>query len=258
MRFSLFFLTVLAYCAAAHSSDEDMVRLAGCTTNTNKFTGLCVAPSTCDGGIYNNLCANSPKCCVDDVQNPPFLYWRYVYVSELMAMFPTLSNVRAEALAPWFNVAIGKLMDDKKGMTKCEIIAAFAAQVGHESLSLTLFEELASGSAYENRCSDLGNCYPGDGVRFKGRGAIQITGRTNYQNAANFLNVDLISKPELLVLPSYGFQASTWFWVSKGLNQYCDGTLTGFTKLTKVINGGTNGLDDRINRWNLARQVMKC
>lgn len=73
----------------------------------------------------------------------------------------------------------------------------FLAQVGHESGSLFFTEELASGAAYEGRKS-LGNIKPGDGVRFKGRGLIQITGRNNYKAVGDDLDEDFINNPTLL------------------------------------------------------------
>src|SRR6187401_2449209 len=73
----------------------------------------------------------------------------------------------------------------------------FLAQVGHESGGLFYTEELASGTAYEGR-KKLGNTQPGDGVRFKGRGLIQVTGRSNYKNISDALGVDFIKSPTLL------------------------------------------------------------
>src|SRR5450631_4424983 len=73
----------------------------------------------------------------------------------------------------------------------------FPAQVGHESGSLFFTEELASGQAYEGR-KDLGNIQPGDGVKFKGRGLIQITGRNNYKAVSDALRTDFIINPTLL------------------------------------------------------------
>jgi len=80
--------------------------------------------------------------------------------------------------------------------------AAFIAQLAHESGSFKYVKEIASGSAYEGR-KDLGNIEPGDGVRFKGRGLIQLTGRANYKKASEFFNEDFISKPELIETPKY-------------------------------------------------------
>ncbi len=232
--------------------------ISSCKTRVSSYDGKCISQSQCDGAIFNNLCPGSSKCCVEDVNSSPWLYWRYVSRDEFKGLFPLLSDVRQNTLYPWFNSALGDLLEDKKGMETCDIIAAFSAQVGHESLDLTTFEEFASGEAYEGRCKQLGNCFPGDGVKYKGRGAIQVTGRRNYEKVSAYLSEDFINKPELLVMPSYGFQTSVWFWVSNGLNQFCSGKQQDFIDLTKKINGGVNGLEDRITKWNRAKSVMGC
>lgn len=232
--------------------------IVDCSTKNNNFNGSCVKPSNCYGGVYNNLCPSVYKCCVPDINNTPWFYSKYVSKEEFKGLFTTLSSARSETLFPWFNKAIDTVLQDKKGNENCHIIAAFSSQVGHESIDLTTFEEFASGEAYEGRCKQLGNCFTGDGVRYKGRGAIQITGRRNYQKVSSYLSEDFIKQPDLLVLPSYGFKSSVWFWVSNNLNQFCTGNSLDFLTLTKKINGGTNGLDDRISRWNRALNVLKC
>lgn len=99
-------------------------------------------------------------------------------------------------------------------------IAAFIAQVGHESGQLTYSEEIASGKAYEGR-KDLGNIQKGDGIRFKGRGLIQITGRFNYEKLSKDLNEDFINNPKLLSTPKYAVASACWFWNLKKLNNLC-------------------------------------
>jgi len=79
-------------------------------------------------------------------------------------------------------------------------------------------KEIASGAAYEYR-KDLGNIYPGDGVKFKGRGLIQITGRSNYTAAAKALGIDCINHPELLEQPEWAVKSACWWWENKGLNE---------------------------------------
>jgi predicted chitinase len=126
------------------------------------------------------------------------------------------------------------------------------AQVGHESASLVYFEELASGSAYEGR-RDLGNTQPGDGPRFKGRGPIQITGRANYTQAGAALHVDIVSNPSLAADPSVAFRLSAWWWANHGLNTIADSG--DVLAATRRINGGTNGLSDRQQRYQIARSL---
>ena len=124
-------------------------------------------------------------------------------------------------------------------------IAHFLAQVGHESLSFIYTQELASGAAYEGR-KDLGNTQKGDGVRFKGRGLIQLTGRDNYDNYGKHINVDLLKIGNEQIVsstPRYALDVSLWFWNKRRLNKYADND--DLKAITRRVNGGYNGLADR-------------
>ena len=131
--------------------------------------------------------------------------------------------------------------------------AAFLSQIGHESGQLRYVRELASGDAYEGR-KDLGNIRPGDGRRYKGRGLLQITGRTNYAICGAALGLDLIAHPELLEEPVNACRSAAWFWKARGLNELADAGEQ--VKLTKRINGGTNGLSDRLALFKVAQEVL--
>ena len=134
--------------------------------------------------------------------------------------------------------------------------AHFLAQLGHESGSLRFTAELANGAAYEGR-SDLGNTHPGDGPRFKGRGLIQITGRTNYTNYGNDRGRDYATglNPNLLATdPGVAADCSGWFWATRRLNELADND--DLLTITKRINGGTNGLEDRARRLKLAKCLL--
>ncbi|KAF0844318.1 putative chitinase [Methylovorus glucosotrophus] len=134
--------------------------------------------------------------------------------------------------------------------------AAFLAQIAHESGELRYTRELASGEAYEGRAS-LGNTEPGDGKRFKGRGLIQITGRANYKACSNALYGDeltLIKYPELLEKPKDACRSACWFWKSRGLNAPADAG--DFEKITRRINGGLNGYDDRLKYYARAKKAL--
>ncbi len=123
--------------------------------------------------------------------------------------------------------------------------AHFLAQIGHESGELRFREELASGKAYENR-KDLGNIQPGDGVRYKGRGLIQLTGRANYAeySRTSGLNKDVEANPELVATDDLlCVDVAGWFWNKRSLNAIAD--KDDLEALTRKINGGLNGLDDR-------------
>ena len=118
----------------------------------------------------------------------------------------------------------------------------FFAQLAHESGNFRYMEEIASGVAYEGR-KDLGNVNKGDGVRYKGRGPIQLTGRANYRKYGQELGIDFENNPEIVAIPSVGLLVACKFWADNGLNALADkdDVLT----ITRRINGGTNGLADR-------------
>ena len=136
--------------------------------------------------------------------------------------------------------------------------AAFLAQVAHESGSLRYVEEIASGRAYEGR-GDLGNTQPGDGIRFKGRGLIQITGRANYRacSQALFRDTRLLDRPEALEDVVAACRSAAWFWQSRKLNHLADvADDVSFRKITRAVNGGFNGLAERIAYYERAKEVL--
>jgi putative chitinase len=145
------------------------------------------------------------------------------------------------------------------GMTRYKItselrMAHFIAQLAHESASFRYAEEIASGEAYEGR-SDLGNTQPGDGRRFKGRGLIQLTGRANYTEYSRAAGVDYVAKPQLLASdPFAAVDVACWFWNSRKLNALADAD--DVKAVTRRINGGFNGLDDRIEYLSRAKAVL--
>jgi predicted chitinase len=121
-------------------------------------------------------------------------------------------------------------------------LAAFLGQCAVESAKFTTTKEFADGSQYEGR-KDLGNIKPGDGVRYKGRGFIQITGRANYTQAAKDLGIDLVNHPELAEKPDVASKVSLWYWKTR-----VQPKITNFTNtkaVTKKVNGGTNALAQR-------------
>lgn len=132
-------------------------------------------------------------------------------------------------------------------------LAMFIAQIAHESGQLLYVRELASGQAYEGRTS-LGNTEKGDGVRYKGRGLIQITGRANYAKCQAALGIPCVAHPEMLETPENASLSAAWFWKSHGLNDIAD--RGDFLQATKVINGGIYGLQERIKYWEKAKTVF--
>jgi putative chitinase len=124
--------------------------------------------------------------------------------------------------------------------------AHFLAQLGHESLALIHTEEIASGAAYEGR-ADLGNNQPGDGTLFKGRGLVQLTGRANYTRYGQAIGRDLtrdIDKARMVATdPALAVDVACWFWQTRDLNALADAD--DVKAITRRVNGGYNGLDDR-------------
>jgi putative chitinase len=171
-----------------------------------------------------------------------------------------------------------EIMPDYKIDTPIKV-AAFIAQIAHESGSFRYVREIASGQAYEGR-KDLGNINKGDGVKFKGRGLIQTTGRAEYLATSIILFGDdrLIHNPEILTVPRYAVESACLFWMKKGLNEVAaqpdDWTTTvtirrrNGTKekrtynkiqyITLRINGGQNGISERTMFFNRARKVLSC
>ena len=122
--------------------------------------------------------------------------------------------------------------------------AHFLAQCAHESGGFKWVREFASGTAYEGR-SDLGNTQKGDGVKYKGRGYIQLTGRANYTKFRGSVTDDVVSNP-ILVEQSYVAQSAAWFWKTRNFNSIAvDDSVDSLQKVTKRVNGGYNGYEER-------------
>lgn len=173
--------------------------------------------------------------------------------AQLKALMPNIPAARLADL-PHLNAAMRE-----HGITTPARVAAFVAQLGHESADLRYFEELASGAAYEGRIKYLGNTEPGDGKRYKGRGPIQLTGRANYRAAGRDLGLDLEGNPTMATDPSVGYRIAAWYWTVEGLegkkgagnlNELAD--RGDFDAITYAINGGYNGKADRDRRHTRA------
>jgi len=160
-------------------------------------------------------------------------------------------------------------------------MAAFIAQVGHESGQLTRMVENLNYSAerlqavWPNRFDAalavqvarkpeqianiayggrMGNALPGDGWKYRGRGLIQLTGASNYRAAGAALGLDLVNHPELVEQPETAALVAGWFWQSNGLNELADSGQ--FAKITRTINGGLTGQADRVALRDLAAKVL--
>ena len=142
---------------------------------------------------------------------------------------------------------------DKYNIDTLNRAAHFLGQLAHESDHFNTFEEYASGAAYEGR-RDLGNVKRGDGHRYKGRGPIQITGRFNYRKYGNILGVDLEHDPELAASSRVGTMIAGEYWHQNDLNHLAD--KDNGKQITRKINGGYNGLEDRLAKIARAKRVL--
>ncbi|WP_024645854.1 glycoside hydrolase family 19 protein [Pseudomonas syringae] len=174
-----------------------------------------------------------------------------ITTQQLLLILPNAGQ-KAGVFAPVLNTAMSKYQ-----IVTPLRIAAFIAQVGHESGQLRYVRELWGPTpqqlGYEGR-KDLGNTVAGDGSKFRGRGLIQVTGRANYADCGEALGLDLISHPELLELPQHAAMSAAWFWHRAALNTLAD--KGDFLTITKRINGGTNGLADRQALYDRALEVL--
>lgn len=158
---------------------------------------------------------------------------------QLLRAVPNLYKPRLEEFVESFNTYANAF-----GINTPLRVIHYLAQVFHESGALRYTEEIASGKAYEGR-KDLGNIYKGDGVKFKGRGYIQVTGRKNYQAYAKsgYCVGDLMKHPEWLSKSPGNQKASMWFWKTNGLNELAD--KDDIRAITRKVNGGYNGFESR-------------
>lgn len=181
----------------------------------------------------------------------------------LKLIVPGITEKKLLIYVPLLNAAF-----EKYGFNTKERICCFIAQIAHESASFFYVREIASGRAYEGR-ADLGNTSPGDGIKFKGRGLIQITGKTNYALCSQSLFKDnrLLDHPELLEDPQNAVDSAFFYWTSHKLNEVCDqaegwthkwknADYSKFQWLTIKINGGLNGLTSRFAFYKRAKEVF--
>jgi putative chitinase len=202
-----------------------------------------------------------------------------ITVEQFIEMFPKNKNPQA------WTTALNEVLPTYKIDTP-ERIASFLAQCGHESAGFTVLQENLNYSAdglnkifkkyfptpesaqpyarkpemianrvYGGRMGN-GDEASGEGYKFRGRGPIQLTGKDNYAACSDFLFQDdtLLQNPDMLLDPEYALHSACWFWWKNDLNNYADSA--DLVTMTKRINGGTIGLEDRIKHYNHAMEIF--
>lgn len=175
---------------------------------------------------------------------------------QLLQIMPTATK-RADKYLPYLNKAMAEFAISIDPVR----MAHFLAQIAHESGEMRYVKELASGKKYEGR-EDLGNTKPGYGVKYKGRGFMQLTGFANYRKYKMYCGYDVTGKPELLEQPKGATRSAAWFWQrgkSVDLNHVADGddgrnSYEICRQITKHINGRYNGIE---SRWAYTQKALK-
>ena len=180
---------------------------------------------------------------------------RPITLEQLQAIYREAPRERLQRWLPFLNNTM-----EKYQINTAQRQRMFLAQIGHETGRLQWVREIWGPTPQQLRYEGtdlarrLGNTQPGDGKRYMGRGLIQVTGRFNYQKAAEHFGLPLIDRPEMLEQPQLASDSAGWFWQRNNLNALCDMGM--FEQLTRRINGGTNGYADRFQLYQRALSVI--
>lgn len=217
--------------------------------------GFSVGKSGADG-LYGNDTRNALIACINKANSGEKKL--KITLEQLNKIFPAgaSSGRNAKFIDP-----LNQLFDARQ-INTVNRVAGFLSQIGVESEEFLYTRELGN-AAYFNKydiqyapqkAKELGNTQPGDGAKFKGRGLIQVTGRTNYTACGKALGLDLVNRPELLEQPKYAVDSAGWYWGLRNINALCDAD--DIVRITKAVNGGTMHLDRRTAYYNKAKQVL--
>jgi putative chitinase len=114
--------------------------------------------------------------------------------------------------------------------------------------------EKIANKVYASRMGN-GNEASGDGWKFRGRGLIQLTGKENYQKFSQENGIDCVKNPDLLLQPEWALTSACWFWKKRNLNEFAD--KDDIIMITKRINGGTHGLNDRLQYLDSFKRIYQ-
>lgn len=180
----------------------------------------------------------------------------YITLDQLQKCAPNTSNTLLKQIIDPLNYGLHKY-----GITTKLRISHFLAQILHECGEFKYPKELGNDeyfTKYEGR-KDLGNTESGDGIKFKGRGYIQLTGRDVYTKFSKNIEVDFVTNPNLLETPKYAIISACWFWSvykkSRNMSEHADND--NFIAITKIVNGGDNGITDRKQKLQKIKTVFE-
>ncbi|RNA13431.1 chitinase [Brachionus plicatilis] len=216
------------------------------------FNGTCMAPARCKGALINNKCPDGKLCCIEETD---YVEKSFVSSDDLKAIV-SRNNSRIDF--------ISKVLTEPTSNPSCSQKAFFISQLAYESEGFMISEEPGDEEFLKKKYEEiisLGNINRNEGAKYRGRGFIFLTGRTNYENAGNDLGIPLLDNPELAAFPSVAAKIAVWYWQKAkdvDLNSFADGTFYGFSLLTEAISGGINGLNDRTKLLESANEQLRC
>ncbi|HEY9646835.1 MAG TPA: glycoside hydrolase family 19 protein [Chroococcidiopsis sp.] len=201
----------------------------------------------------------------EDTPDPPTVDANVTIVSkkQFLTLDQTLQIVgstqlkdRITAIMPGLNATL-----EKFEINTPLRISHFLGQILHESGGFRYLREIWGPTDAQRRyeppsklASTLGNAQAGDGKRYMGRGVIQLTGRSNYAQFSKAMGVDFVASPELVESPQYAVMVGGWYWTTRKINAPAD--KDDLLRVTRLVNGGTNGLADREKYLKRAKQVL--
>lgn len=220
---------------------QDLLATLGCVRFHNQDLRDKILPVTKAGTVYVTVRQEAEK--------PSGATTEYVTKDDLAYIW----NCDKSLIKDWEITELNQCLK-KFNITTPARIEHFLAQTAHESGGGRYVKEIASGEDYNGR-EDLGNTQPGDGPKYKGAGYLQTTGRANYQRLADYLNDPRVMEGVDYLSTHYPFTAAGFWWWSNHMNELCDGNPT-VAQVTKRVNGGLNGLEDRENYYKRAVKVI--